>query len=332
MLQLRIEEFGSPADVVRLEYAESPTAGPHELVVAMEAAAVNPADLLLVRGYYGHRPALPALVGSEGVGRVIAAGPGADPARIGERVMILPALRCGTWQDEVAVAEADAITVDGDADALQLAMLGINPVTADVLLEGFVDLPAGAWVAQTAGNSAIGACIALLASQRGLRTISVVRREEAVAEARATGADAVVVSGPTLAAQLRQVLGSDRISLLLDGVAGDVVAGLAPWLVHGGTVVSYGGMSGALLTIRPADLIFRDLRVRAFWQKHWLDTAPAAEIRAAYARLAPLVESGALQVPVAATYPLAEHRAALAHAAEPGRAGKVLFVWPPSTS
>jgi NADPH:quinone reductase-like Zn-dependent oxidoreductase len=326
--KLEIEEFGAPEEVVRLVQGATPAPGPSDLVVAMEAAPVNPSDLLLVRGYYGHRPELPAVLGTEGVGRVIAVGAEVDPARVGERVMILPALRCATWQDLAVVADADAITVDRDADPLQLAMLGINPLTADLLLRRFVDLPPGSWVAQTAGNSAIGTCIALLAARRGLRTLSVVRRPDAVAEVRASAGDAVVVQGRTLTAQLKEALGRDRISLLLDGSAGDVVADLAPWLVHGGTVVSYGGMSGEPLTIRPADLIFRDLRVRGFWQKHWLDTTPAAEIAEGYARVAPLVASGALQAPVAATYPLAEHRAALTHAAASGRSGKILFAWP----
>ncbi len=43
---------------------------------------------------------------------------------------------------------------------------------------------------------------------------------------------------------LQQALGDGRLSLLLDAVAGDVPTELSSWLVDGGTLVSYGGMSG----------------------------------------------------------------------------------------
>jgi NADPH:quinone reductase-like Zn-dependent oxidoreductase len=86
-------------------------------------------------------------------------------------------------------------------------------------------------------------------------------------------------------------------------------------------------MSGAPVVVSPADLIFRDVHVRGFWLKHWLDSTPRDEIAAAYARLAALVAAGVLHAPVAATYPLEQYRDALVHSAQAGRAGKVLFAW-----
>lgn len=326
MKRLQIEEFGDPRHVVRRVECAPPEPRSGELLVALEAAPINPSDLLLVRGWYGHRPALPAELGAEGVGRVVGVGEGVDPARLGERVVVVPTLRHGTWQDQVAVAAGDAVVVDGHADPAQLAMLGINPVTADLLLTSFVDLPAGAWVGQTGGSSAVGGYVAALARLAGLRTLSVVRRPEAVA-AVASGSDAVVVSDATLGDQVGKALGDERIALLLDGVAGDVLTDLVPWMERGATLVSYGGMSGGMVSLRPADLIFRDIRVRGFWQKHWIDTAPRPQVVASYARLSALTARGALQAPVAATYPLDQHEAALAHAATAGRPGKVLFTW-----
>jgi NADPH:quinone reductase-like Zn-dependent oxidoreductase len=173
----------------------------------------------------------------------------------------------------------------------------------------------------------VGRYVVALAKQAGVRTLSVVRRREAAAELLESGADAVVVSGPDLGAQLDKVLGDERISLLLDPIAGDVTTELASKLVHGGTLVSYGGMSGGAVALSPADIIFRDLHIRGFWQKHWLDTTPRDEIAAAYAPLAALVAEGALRSPVAATYPLDQYRDALTHAVKTDGAGKVLFTW-----
>jgi len=327
MKVLRIREFGRPTTVPDLVESEAPEAGAGQVLVALEAAPINPSDLLLIRGWYGHRPALPATLGTEGVGRVVSVGDGVDQSRVGERVMILPTLQHGTWQDQVAIAGAAALPVDRAADPLQLAMLGVNPMTADLLLHSFVDLPPGAWVGQTGGTSAVGRCVIALAKRAGLRTLSVVRRPEAVTELLDLGADAVVMDDQDLGDEVAKALGDDRLSLLLDPIAGEVVGKLAARLARGGTLVSYGGMSGAPVTVGPADLIFRDLRVRGFWQKHWLDVTPGQQIAAQYARLASLVTDGTLHVPVAASYPLERFQEAIAHAADPGRAGKVLFAW-----
>jgi NADPH:quinone reductase-like Zn-dependent oxidoreductase len=327
MKTLQLSAFGDPKTGPELVEVEAPEPDPGQLLVAMEASPINPSDLLLIRGFYGHRPTLPAALGTEGVGRIVAVGEGVAPARIGERVLIIPTLKHATWQDQIAIDEQDAIVVDPEADVLQLAMLGVNPMTADVLLRRFVDLKPGDWVGQTGGNSAVGRSVITLAKHAGYRTLSVVRRPELVQDLLDLGADAVVVTGPDLRGQVKKVLGHDRLSLLLDATAGDVVAELAPWLGYGGTIVSYGGMSGSPVIVRPGDLIFRDLQIRGFWQKHWLDTASRAEFLAAYTRLAALVVDGALRAPIAATYPIEKHQDALAHATQTDRLGKVFFAW-----
>lgn len=327
MKALRIRAFGKPTAAPELIESDEVEAIAGQVVVAMEAAPINPSDLLLIRGHYGYRPLLPAPLGTEGIGRIVAVGPAVDPVRTGERVLIMPTLQHGTWQDQVVVDGRDAVPVDAATDPLQLAMLGVNPLTADLLLRSFVQLPPGAWVGQTAANSAVGRYVVALARYAGVRTLNVVRRQEVAAELFGLGGDAVVVNGPELGGQMDAALGDDRMSLLLDSVAGETCTSLASWLANGGTVVSYGGLSGTPVAVTPADLIFRDIRVRGFWQKHWLDTAPREEIIATYARLAVLVSEGVLAVPVAATYPLERHRDALAHAAQAGRDGKVLFAW-----
>ena len=149
MKRVRLRAFGKPTTAPELVETESPEPGAGQLVVALEAAPINPSDLLLITGHYGYRPALPAAVGAEGVGRIVAVGRGVDPVRIGERVLVVPTLEHGTWQDRTVIDDTGAVPVDPGADVLQLAMLGINPLTADLLLRRFVDVAPGAWVAQT---------------------------------------------------------------------------------------------------------------------------------------------------------------------------------------
>ena len=90
MKTLQLSSFGAPTDVVELAEVDPAEPGRGQLAVSIEAAPINPSDLMLIRGVYGARPELPAALGAEGVGRVIAVGDGVDRARLGTRVLVVP--------------------------------------------------------------------------------------------------------------------------------------------------------------------------------------------------------------------------------------------------
>jgi NADPH:quinone reductase-like Zn-dependent oxidoreductase len=234
MKALQLPAFGPPTESAELVEVESPPPGRCQVAVAIEAAPINPSDLYLIAGVYGYRPPLPAPLGAEGVGRIVAVGEGVDAARMGERVAIIPTLRQGTWREQTVVDESGVVAVDPEADPLQLAMSGINPVTAYVLLNNFAHLEPGAWVAQTGAGSAVGRYVIALARQAGLRTLNVVRRPGTVQELLDAGADSVVVSDDTLPQQVTAALGGQPISLVLDAVGGDPASVLAGSLTVGG--------------------------------------------------------------------------------------------------
>jgi hypothetical protein len=71
MKHLVLTQFGTPSESVALHDDRDPAPGPRDVLVRMEAAAVNPSDLLLLRGLYFARPEPPAPVGGEGVGIVV---------------------------------------------------------------------------------------------------------------------------------------------------------------------------------------------------------------------------------------------------------------------
>jgi NADPH:quinone reductase-like Zn-dependent oxidoreductase len=167
MKTLQLSRFGEPTDVVQLAEVDSADPGPGQLAVSIEAAPINPSDLNLIRGIYGVRPVLPAALGAEGVGRVVAVGEGVHGSRVGTRVLVVPTLEQATWREQTVLDERNAVPVDADGDPLQLAMLGINPITAYSLLHGYVKLAAGAWVAQTGASSATAGYVLGLVQARG---------------------------------------------------------------------------------------------------------------------------------------------------------------------
>src|SRR5258706_14842049 len=112
MKTLEISSFGAPTEVVDLAEADPADPGPGQLAVSIEAAPVNPSDLNLIRGIYGVRPNLPAALGAEGVGRVIAVGGGVERSRVGTRVLVVPTLAQATWREQTGLDESNALSRD----------------------------------------------------------------------------------------------------------------------------------------------------------------------------------------------------------------------------
>jgi len=161
------------------------------------------------------------------VGRVTKTGSKVDGSLSGKRVLIVPSYEQGTWAEQVVVPVRNIVPLSGDADPLQLSMLGINPVTAYLLLSRYVSLMPGDWIGQTAANSAMGQYIIKFAKLAGVKTLNVVRREEAADQVRQFGGDRVVLQGENLEKDIEEALGGKKLSLGLDTVGGTPVGDLA---------------------------------------------------------------------------------------------------------
>src|SRR5271167_845495 len=253
MRQLQLIAHGEPSDVIELNTVSEPALGQEDVLISMEAAPLNPSDFLLVRGIYGVRPAFPFSLGSEGVGRVSQTGSKVDVALAGKRVLILPTYEQGTWADQVVVPVRNVVPVSDKADPLQLAMIGINPATAYLLLSRYVSLMPGDWIGQTAANSAMGQYIIALAKLAGVKTLNVVRRKEAAEQVRQFGGDRVVLQGDNLRNDIQEALDGKKLSLVLDTVGGTPVGELAKSLKTGGSMVVYAIQSGRFPDFSPRD-------------------------------------------------------------------------------
>lgn len=321
MQAIQIEAFGNPSEVLKV--VDVPDVGAPakgEVVIALEASPINMSDLLMISGRYGYRPHLPSIVGSEGVGRVVAVGNGVKHLKPGDRTLVpypTPA-----WAERIR-ADATRLQALPGGDVHQLAMLGINPPTAYLMLTEFVNLPAGSWVIQNSANSGVGRALIAIAKSLGLKTVNVVRRDDIVAELKATGGDVVLVDGPDLGKRVVAETGGARIALAVDGVGDTATLNLLSCLADGGVHVFYSSISGKPFVAPGPALIFRDISIRGFWLANWFKRATPEQINAMYDRLAPLVASGAISVPVAGTYRFADIAEAVAVASK--NRGKALL-------
>ncbi|MCZ6905895.1 MAG: alcohol dehydrogenase catalytic domain-containing protein, partial [Deltaproteobacteria bacterium] len=91
MKAIRIYKFGPTEEVLQYEDVPTPKPGPEEMLVKVEAASLNRADLGLRSGSYRIAPAdLPIIPGREFAGTVVSVGSAVQEYRVNQRVVAQP--------------------------------------------------------------------------------------------------------------------------------------------------------------------------------------------------------------------------------------------------
>src|ERR1700720_3536281 len=119
MRAVQLTAYGNPAE--GLNYVDIPVPegpGPNQVLIGVEFSPIDPSDLLLARGIYALHPALPTVIGNEGVGRVLQVGPGVQNVKLGDRV--LAPLGSFTWRERMVISADGLFTLPPDADPRQL--------------------------------------------------------------------------------------------------------------------------------------------------------------------------------------------------------------------
>ena len=291
----------------------------------MSAAPINPADLNSIEGKYPIKAPLPAIPGMEGAGVVIETGTGVKNLAVGTQV-ILPH-SYGTLREIAVIASEKLVAAPKEIEPIQAAMLKVNPITAWRMLHDFVNLRPGDWLIQNAANSGAGECVIQIARELGYRTVNVVRRPELIDELRSLGGDVVLVDGENLRDEVTSATGKAPIRLALNAVGGENGLRVAKCLASDGTMVTYGAMSLQPLAIPNGMLIFKNLRFTGFWVNKWYDAATPEQRAETFGPIFDMAKRGLLRTKVEATYQLSEAQAAIAHAMQNKRHGKIVFTF-----
>ena len=321
-------QMGDPATVLEVKKEASRALRPGDVRVKVLASPINPSDLLQIAGNYGVDPVLPARPGSEGIGRVTEVSADVQALKVGQLVLLASG---NTWAEELVAPAAGFLPLPDlgvvGADVIeQLAMAAVNPLTALLMLTSYTDVAEGQWIAQSAANSAVGGYVIQLAKQRGIKTVNIVRREGLAEELMAKGADVVLIDGPNLAADIANATNNAPIVLALDPVGGDTFARLYDSLGYGGTLVTFGVLSGRPATLNTGMLIGNDSRLRGFWLYKWYQTASMQEKQTAFGQVIPLIVNGTLKADIDSRFTIDEIKQAVTRSKQGGRNGKVLIV------
>ncbi len=326
MKAICFEEFGDPADVLRVRESPVPAPGRGQVRVRMIASPINPSDLLVIRGEYGRRPKLPATPGFEGVGVVEATGGGLlGRLRRGKRVAVLNG-QGGNWQQHVIVPARQIVPVPDGIPDDQAATFFVNPASALVMTRYILQAQPGDWLLQTAAGSALGRMIIHLGKQHRFRTINVVRRREQAEELRKLGGDVVVATdSESIEEQTQKATGGNGARFAIDAVGGPTGSAAARALAPGGRMLVYGTLSEEPLIVHPRTLMAGDQRIEGFWLSNWVRKQGPITMLGLFRQIRQLMREGIIKTDIGSTFVMDHVQAAVREAAKPGRRGKVLL-------
>jgi NADPH:quinone reductase-like Zn-dependent oxidoreductase len=215
----------------------------------------------------------------------------------------------------VLVPAEELILVPPDADPQQAAMMAINPVTAALLLDEYVDLQPGDAVAYNAATLGLAQWLAALAGRRGVRTVGLVRRHEDIERVKQGGCEIVAVDDEEIGA-VRTRLQGLNVRLALDVIGGSSAGRLLQLLSPKGKLVTYGVVSGKPMELPGSHLIWKQLTVEGFFEGH---PHIVPKIAPVLRELVKMIGPSGIRQPITATYPIDQIKEAVAHAVRGGR-------------
>lgn len=326
MQAVRFHAHGGP-EVLRVEDVPRPEPTGDELLVEVEACGVNYADT--VRRWGDHYPIptpLPSICGGEIAGTVVAAGPEADPVRIGQRVLAAPP--SGGYAEYACVRQSLAFALPQGLDALQGVALFIQGLSAALVLSQAGRLAPGEAVFVEGASGGVGSLAVQLARLLGAGcVIGAAGSAEKRARVLALGADAAIDYGtPGWSAEVRRLTGGRGVDVVMEMTGGDVFREAMQCLAPGGRVVVYGIASRDPFQVPSQRLISNGWVVAGFFLGQFLRNRPLIE--GTLAQMAHHVREGQLRVEVEAQ-PLS--RAAEVHRRLESRQSAAKFVLRPGT-
>lgn len=298
-----------------IEEHPDPVPGDGEVLVRVHAAGLNGGDMMQRRGLYPAPPGYPQdIPGMELAGEVQALGPGAERFRQGERVM---AIVGGGGQAELAVVnERQLMPVPSALDWPAAGGLPEVFITAHDALFTQAGLRPGERLLVHGGAGGVGTAAIQLARACGAQAVATVRREELRDQVAALGAEVIPPEG---------FARHGPFDVILELVGAPNLGENMNALAIGGSLCVIGVSAGVKGELNLLALMGKRARIHGSTLRARPLEEKALAARALEHEVLPLFESGALQVPVAETFPLAGAAAAYDRFAEGGKLGKIVL-------
>lgn len=309
MIAIDPDGAGGPEILVPVE-RPVPEPGAGEYLIEVAAAGINRPDIVQRRGFYPPPPGAPSIPGLEVAGTIVAAGAGADAARIGERVCAL--LAGGGYAQYCAAPAGQCLPAPSPLSMVEAAALPETFFTVWTNLFQRGGATRGDAVLVHGGTSGIGTTAILLGKLFGLEILVTAGSDEKCARAIAIGAaHAINYRTEKFEDRVKAITGGRGVAVVLDMIGGDYVARNLSCLAEEGRHVSIAVQRGASAEIPVAEVMMRRLTLTG----STLRARPAAFKAALAAELRdkvwPHLETGKIKPVIDSVFPL--EKAADAH-------------------
>ena len=323
MQALRVEYLSDDLSGVRLADGPAPARVVGEVLVRVRAASLNFPDLLMTRGEYQFKPAVPFTSGLEFAGEVLEADPASGFAP-GDRVM--GGNKTGAFA-ELACVPADKLSpIPRGMDFPAAAAMGAAYATAFTGLVELCGLSEGQWMLVHGASGGVGLAACDLARALGARVIATTGSPAKIDQITALARpEAVILAEGRFREQVAEITGEALADIVFDPVGGDVFDESTRCVAFGGKLVVVGFTSGRIADVATNIPLIKGFSIVGLRAGEYARRFPERgnAINRAIARLA---EEGAISPAIDRTLPLSRWREGFEAMASRALVGKLVFV------
>ncbi len=305
---VRIHTTGGPG-CMKWEKVDLAGPGPGEARLRHQAVGLNFIDVYHRTGLY-RLPALPATLGMEAAGVVVAVGEGVSEVTVGDRVAYAgpPA---GAYAEERLIPAHRLVRLPETIDARQAAAMMLKGMTARYLLRDTFPVEPGQTILLHAAAGGVGLIICQWARHLGATVIGTVGSPAKAELAQAHGCShTILYRDEDFVKRVREITQGEGVHVVYDAVGRDTFLPSLDCLRRRGMLVNFGNASGPAPALNP--LLLSQKGSLFLTRPTLMDyTARREDLVSAADELFGLVQSGVLRIEINQSYALAD--AARAH-------------------
>lgn len=264
MKAIVLKEFGS-VDNLAIEQVDDLDPGPDEVVVGVQAVAINFVDLLVIEGKYQFLPKLPFSPGKGPSGVVLKCGEGVTSLKVGDRVLAMA--EQGGYSEQALVAANQCYRLPDSMSFLSAASMSLSYDTAWFALLERGRISAGETVLVLGASGAVGfACVQLAKAMGAKHVMAGVASVHSGEIAKQAGADQIIdLSDSNLRESLREQVyaGTDGhgADVVIDMLGDDIFAAAIRTVAWCGRLVVVGFAAGAIPTLKMNYVLLKNIEV-----------------------------------------------------------------------
>jgi NADPH:quinone reductase-like Zn-dependent oxidoreductase len=293
----------------------------------VQAAGLNRAEALFMRGQDFGPPAFPSRIGCEAAGVVEEVGPAVDRAWLGKRISTLPGFsmyRHGVL-GEAAIVPVNALgEYPGVLSPTQGAAIWMQYLTAWGALMHIGKVGKGDYVLIRAASSSVGVAAIQTVNDAGGIPIAATRTAQKRARLLELGARHVIATNEEdLVARVNQITAGQGARLILDPVGGPEVQMLAEACATRGILFIFGGLSMQVTPFPTVTSMRKGMSMRGYSMREFRDNL--AVLRTAQRYIGSRLEDGRFKPAIARTFPLEQASDAYRYLESNAQVGKVVI-------